>query len=88
MNTLLSPEQVEEIMIELRNETPMHVIAKDFSISRAMIQGINEGRWKVYRLDGVSYPVVDKKHQRMLEDREHRNRDNPEAPYILHSPLD
>ena len=33
----LSLEQVEEIMIELRNETSLTVIAKDFGISRGMI---------------------------------------------------
>lgn len=73
-------------MIELRNETSLTVIAKDFGISRGMIQGINEGRWVAYRLEGVSYPIIDKRHKRMLEKRGQRYEDEekPDEPFTLH----
>ena len=82
----LSLEQVEEIMIELRNETSLTVISKDFGVSRALIQGINEGRWVAYRLEGVSYPIIDKKHNRIVEQRGQRYEDEEklDEPFTLH----
>jgi hypothetical protein len=58
MNHKLSPEEVEEIMIELRAGTSANKIASGFGISSCMIRQINNGQVDCYRIDGVTYPIV------------------------------
>jgi hypothetical protein len=59
--TRLSLEQVEEIMIELRDGQSQLFIAAEFNISRGTVRAINEGRYELYRIEGYKYPVVERK---------------------------
>ena len=52
---MLSEDQVEEIMIELREGTSYKRISKMFKVSHYSIQDINLGR--CYSIDGYNYPV-------------------------------
>ena len=53
----LTQEQIEEIMIELRDGQTQSFIATEFNVSRSTIQAINEGRYRKYRIPGYNYPV-------------------------------
>ena len=59
--TRLSLEQIEEIMIELRNGESQSFICTEFNISRGTVRAINEGHYKLYRIEGYNYPVVKRK---------------------------
>ena len=59
--TRLSLDQIEEIMIELRNGKSQSFIGTEFNICRGTVRGINEGRYKSYRIEGYNYPVVKRK---------------------------
>ena len=56
----LTQEQVEEIMIELRDGQTQSFIATEFNVSRSTIQAINEGRYSKYRIPDYRYPVAER----------------------------
>jgi len=82
MTVKLSPQQLEEVMVELRAGTSHTVIAKQFKISKALVHQINEGERRCYRIDGMVYPIKNKEEERRLEDLEFRNRDRPDERHF------
>jgi hypothetical protein len=54
----ISPDTIEEIMIELREGTPLRKIGKMFGYSERIIKNVNEGT--LLPIPGFRYPIRSK----------------------------